>query len=107
MIGFWHEQSRPDRDQYIDVILANVLPGYEFNFDKKEESQIDSQGVGYDYNSIMHYDRNSFARFTSFDTMRARDPTIPIGQARELSELDILQTNRLYSCSEILRIKLL
>ena len=100
VIGFWHEQSRPDRDQYIEVILANVIPGYEFNFDKKEENVIDSQGVGYDYNSIMHYDRNAFARFTSFDTMRARDPTIPIGLARELSELDILQTNRLYNCGE-------
>ena len=100
VIGFWHEQSRPDRDHYIDVILPNVLPGYEFNFDKKDESEIDSQGVGYDYNSIMHYDRDSFARFIGFDTMRARDPTIPIGMARELSELDILQTNRLYNCGK-------
>ncbi len=100
VIGFWHEQSRPDRDRHIEIILANVQPGYEFNFDKKEESLIDSQGVGYDYNSIMHYDRDSFATFIGFDTMRARDPTIPIGMARELSELDIIQTNRLYNCGE-------
>ena len=99
-IGFWHEQSRPDRDQHIEVILVNVIPGFANNFDKKGESEIDSLGVGYDYNSIMHYDRNFFARFSSFDTIRARDPSIPIGLARELSELDILQTNMLYNCGK-------
>lgn len=100
-IGFWHEQSRPDRDEYIEVLFDNVIPGFENNFNKKKENEIDSLGVGYDYNSIMHYDRHFFARFSSFDTMRARDPSIPIGLARELSELDIIQTNRLYNCGKL------
>ena len=26
-VGFWHEQSRPDRDNYISVIWENVLDG--------------------------------------------------------------------------------
>ena len=26
-IGFWHEQSRPDRNQYVEVLWENVLPG--------------------------------------------------------------------------------
>ena len=99
-IGFWHEQSRPDRDQYIEVVTDNILPGYEGNFNKKAENEVDSLGVGYDYNSIMHYDRDFFARFAGFDTLRARDRSIPIGMARELSELDIVQTNRLYSCGK-------
>lgn len=101
VIGFWHEQSRPDRDQYIDVILDNVIPGFENNFDKKDENEVDSLGVGYDYNSIMHYDRDFFARFSSFATMVARDRSIPLGMARELSDLDIVQTNRLYQCGEL------
>lgn len=100
VVGFWHEQSRPDRDQYVDVIRGNIVPGYETNFQKLPSQRIDSHGVGYDYNSIMHYDSNFFSRHSSVDTLRAKDPSIPVGKARVLSELDIEQTNRLYTCGE-------
>ena len=98
VIGFWHEQSRPDRNEYIDVLYENILPGFEVNFNRRPESDINSLGVGYDYNSIMHYDEDFFQIYSYLDTLRAKDPTIPLGQARQLSKLDIIQTNRLYNC---------
>lgn len=54
-IGFWHEQSRPDRDDYIQIVEENIKPGRESQFRKYSRANVDSLGVPYDYNSIMHY----------------------------------------------------
>lgn len=95
-IGFWHEHTRPDRDEFVDILYDNIEDRYLKNFEKIDSSFIDSQGIGYDYNSIMHYDSDFFARAGGADTLRAKDESIPIGLAVELSPMDILQTNRLY-----------
>ncbi len=57
----------------------------------------DTLGVGYDYNSIMHYDQDAFGK-NELTTITALDPDIPIGGAVKLTKLDILKTNRLYNC---------
>ena len=33
-VGFWHEQSRSDRDSYVSVYWNNILPGMAYNFKK-------------------------------------------------------------------------
>lgn len=52
-LGFWHEQSRPDRDDHVTVLWENILEGYEHNFYKR--SDIIYHGVKYDIGSQMHY----------------------------------------------------
>ena len=99
-LGFYHEQSRPDRDEHVQIVHENMVGGVEENFEKEPESMIDSLGVGYDYNSIMHYDANLYSH-NGKPTIIALDPDIPIGKARELSELDIMQINLLYNCPGI------
>lgn len=37
--------------------------GQEYNFEKMEPDDVDSLGEVYDFNSIMHYARNTFSRF--------------------------------------------
>ena len=52
-VGLWHEQSRQDRDLFINFHPENVRPGDLHNFDKHID---DGNLVGpYDYASAMHY----------------------------------------------------
>ena len=57
-IGAFHEQSRPDRDNYVIVNSDNVIPGTLQNFRRFTSSVINTFGVGYDYSSVMHYGPN-------------------------------------------------
>ncbi len=52
-IGFYHEQNRHDRDEYIRVDWSNIKKGAKNNY-KKEENSL-TFDVPYDYNSLMHY----------------------------------------------------
>ncbi|XP_055381184.1 dorsal-ventral patterning protein tolloid isoform X2 [Condylostylus longicornis] len=79
VIGFWHEHTRIDRDQYIQINRANILQGQEYNFNVLDPEDVDSLGLPYDYNSIMHYARNTFSKSIYLDTIT---PIIPKGQQR-------------------------
>lgn len=83
-MGFWHEQNRIDRDQYVTIDWNNIQPALKFAFFKKEDPTNDlpncsndpnlpqsttfdhcdhgvtgeTYGLPYDYRSIMHYGRN-------------------------------------------------
>ena len=81
----------------MQIVEENILDGAESEFKKMSDYRVDSLGVGYDYNSIMHYDAALFSRNGS-PTIIALDPDIPVGKAKVLSQLDIEQTKRLYKC---------
>ena len=60
VIGLWHEQSRPDRDNYIAVNYNNVIKGSWSNYDLLTQN---AQILGlYDYASVMQYPPYSFSR---------------------------------------------
>uniref|UniRef100_A0A8D2DMW3 Metalloendopeptidase n=1 Tax=Sciurus vulgaris TaxID=55149 RepID=A0A8D2DMW3_SCIVU len=61
VVGFWHEHTRPDRDQHVTIIRENIQPGQEYNFLKMEAGEVSSLGETYDFDSIMHYARNTFS----------------------------------------------
>jgi hypothetical protein len=54
-IGFWHEQSRPDRDSYVNIFSNNIKNGKAHNFVKRSWNTVKTYGIPYDYSSIMHY----------------------------------------------------
>ncbi|KAG7221890.1 hypothetical protein INR49_016916 [Caranx melampygus] len=69
VIGFWHEHTRPDRDDHVTIIRDNIQPGQEYNFLKMEPGEVNSLGEPYDFDSIMHYARNTFSRGMFLDTI--------------------------------------
>ena len=92
-VGFWHEQSRPDRDKYVNIHDENIQTGREYNFNKRTD--IDSLGVTHDFNSVMHYSSTAFAKHGTV-TISAKEKDVPFGRVPELSPLDIKQANLLY-----------
>eukprot|EP00746_Dinoflagellata_sp_MGD_P006860 gnl/MRDRNA2_/MRDRNA2_113529_c0_seq1.p1 gnl/MRDRNA2_/MRDRNA2_113529_c0~~gnl/MRDRNA2_/MRDRNA2_113529_c0_seq1.p1 ORF type:complete len:776 (+),score=101.31 gnl/MRDRNA2_/MRDRNA2_113529_c0_seq1:171-2498(+) len=93
-LGMAHEQSRPDREQYVRIDLSNVKKGRERNFQITPTAGID---LSYDYLSVMHYDAYAFAvdrsRPTIFATrtVKGHDVTSSIGQRMGLSKYDVDQ----------------
>uniref|UniRef100_A0A4W3GTR3 Metalloendopeptidase n=1 Tax=Callorhinchus milii TaxID=7868 RepID=A0A4W3GTR3_CALMI len=102
VVGFWHEHTRPDRDAHVTIIRENIQPGQEYNFLKMEPAEVNSLGEGYDFDSIMHYARNTFSRGVFLDTILPRrdDAGVrpAIGQRVRLSQGDITQAKKLYRC---------
>ncbi|KAA0194649.1 Metalloendopeptidase [Fasciolopsis buskii] len=100
VIGFWHEHTRPDRDDHVDILLENVVEGQDFNFKKMDPGEVNSLGEPYDYSSIMHYAKGTFAKANKDETIRPKAccPRPPIGQRIQLSPGDVRQTNKLYAC---------
>ncbi|XP_072034223.1 tolloid-like protein 1 [Amphiura filiformis] len=99
-IGFWHEQSRPDRDSHVSVLEENVPNIVRHNFRKYDDYVIDSLGQPYDFESIMHYGSRSFSKNYQKTIIPLRGNEI--GQHRVLSVGDILQANLLYRCSKMI-----
>lgn len=83
--------------QYI-AALINVISLLVQNFRKKSASAINSLGVPYDYNSIMHYRSNAFAIESNLITIQSLTPGITVGRGECVSPLDDIQINKLYSC---------
>uniref|UniRef100_A0AAQ6IPI0 Metalloendopeptidase n=1 Tax=Anabas testudineus TaxID=64144 RepID=A0AAQ6IPI0_ANATE len=96
VLGFNHEQCRSDRDQHIRILLQNVIPGEEYNFNKINTLNL---GTPYDYNSVMHYGRSldSSSVWYFLPTMVAiPDSNAVFGTATQMSQNDIDRINLLY-----------
>jgi len=93
--GLWHEQSRRDRNSFVNINFPNIQPDMVFNFD---QHITDGDDVGgYDYGSIMHYPRNAFAINPNIDTITPKpNANVQIGQRNGLSAGDIAAINAIY-----------
>lgn len=115
-LGFFHEQSRSNRDNYIKVHCENVQDGCGFFSDFGHDFEIEGSATGYgsyDFDSVMHYDQCSFSKdcphgstcaCTNF-TITVLPPNDivwqnKIGQRNHLSVLDQASVSFLYPPSD-------
>ncbi|CAF1137664.1 unnamed protein product [Didymodactylos carnosus] len=102
-LGLAHEQTRPDRDNYIQIQWNNIEDSQRFNFDRYAASEVNLFNHGYDYGSVMHYAQDAFSK-NGKPTMI---PTYPgweswvaqMGHASELSANDVDKIKKHYGCA--------
>lgn len=96
-VGLWHEQSRADRSQFVDILTDNIIAGKELNFDQHIADGID---LGtYDFGSIMHYPATAFGNGGQ-ETIKPKVPLpagVVMGQRTALSAGDIAAVEKLYA----------
>ncbi|XP_057290803.1 zinc metalloproteinase nas-6-like [Hydractinia symbiolongicarpus] len=99
-IGLYHEQSRPDRDNYVKILWNNIEKGMSHNFNKQSTLTVSSLGTKYDFLSMIHYGSTAFGRGRM--TIQTKDPSKQrlIGQRRGFSDIDIKQINLMYGCNK-------
>jgi Astacin (Peptidase family M12A) len=99
-LGLLHEQSREDRNNFVEILTNNIKPGFEGNFGRAVYTSSD---VGtYDFASIMHYFSTAFGKDApgggKMQTIRRRNNPADqsFGFAGSLSPIDISGINAMY-----------
>ncbi|XP_047116673.1 zinc metalloproteinase nas-14-like [Schistocerca piceifrons] len=98
-LGFYHQQSAHNRDDYVKILWENIKEGKEGNFRKYNETLVTDYGIGYDYGSIMHYSKKAFSK-NGEPTIVPLEEDAVIGQRDGLSEKDIKKIKKTYKCNE-------
>ncbi|PKG40571.1 M12 family metallopeptidase [Psychromonas sp. Urea-02u-13] len=95
-LGFYHEQSRADRDQHVNIHWKNIEEGKESNFNKG--ASVTASVGPYDVKSIMHYSSRAFS-INGQATITSNNPSVPssaLGQRSKLTDLDITALQQVY-----------
>ena len=86
-IGFWHEQCRSDRDQFVEILEDNIKDDKKFFFEKRVGMGVD---IGkYDYLSIMHNSSTAFSKNGQPTIRSLFESSLHFGGVVHLSELDV------------------
>ncbi|XP_017848228.1 seminal metalloprotease 1-like [Drosophila busckii] len=101
-LGFYHQQSAADRDDYVRVAYENVIDGKERNFQKYDDNTVDNFDQPYDYGSVMHYTPYGFSKNGEMTLVPLDAKAAAImGQRLQMSQADINKLNVMYKCPKL------
>jgi hypothetical protein len=92
-VGLWHEQSRGDRDAFVQIAWENIDEDHKYNFNQHLNDGVDFGD--YDYQSLMHYGPYAFSK-NGQRTIIPMVEGIEIGQRNRLSDKDIAAIVAMY-----------
>ncbi len=99
-LGFYHEQTRDDRSDYVRILWDNIKPDKKPNFENPDRVLNFNVDIGpYDFSSVMHYPCTAFAKRSGLRTLEPKDPGIScdgIGQRNGMSDGDVLGVLSIY-----------
>ncbi|XP_060069837.1 blastula protease 10-like [Ylistrum balloti] len=98
-LGMEHEQSRPDRDNYVTILWNNTIDGEDNgNMVKYDTDETNP----YDYESLLQYRLKAFAIDSSDYTIRFHDRELEFlaGLAKELTFYDVMDITAAYHCTD-------
>nr|XP_039270781.1 zinc metalloproteinase nas-36-like isoform X3 [Styela clava] len=98
VLGFHHEQSRPDRDGYVDILYENIKPAFQSAFAKRVKRSPTDFDAEYDTTSIIHFSGRYFSK-NGQPTIMDRSNNEPVQvEKKYLSHQDIYRVNILFKC---------
>lgn len=92
-LGLFHEHTRSDRDNYVQIDWSQIIEGKDINFNL-QNAGTDDLGE-YDYGSIMHYGEYFFSA-TGAPTIIVPAGT-EVGQRVALSDTDATSVDQMYA----------
>ncbi|PAA64987.1 hypothetical protein BOX15_Mlig010523g1 [Macrostomum lignano] len=98
-LGFYHEQSRPDRDSFVTVLWSNIDSDECNNF-LKTSYKLTNDYPRYDYGSVMHYQSHYFSCLSGSKTLLMKNGSL-IDERNNLSSLDAEKLSYTYSSTNL------
>ncbi|XP_055344966.1 astacin-like metalloprotease toxin 2 [Paramacrobiotus metropolitanus] len=96
VLGFLHEHTRPDRDNYVNINWENIPEGFEHNYRKRGDDDVTVSGLPYDFSSLMHGEEYAYG--LRQPVMTPVNPNQKLTKNLRLSDLDIKKILRVYGC---------
>lgn len=96
VLGFYHQHSAQERDDYIKINWENIKEGKENQFGKLNSTNF---GEPYDYNSVMHYSSYAFSKNFKH-TIQPFEKDAEIGQRDGASKIDLNKVRKMYGCKK-------